>query len=680
MYVPVFRQSDRAECGLACIGMVAAFHGLVEPLSEHRRQFRVSQQGSTLGQLRNYAERRGFQCRAVRLEPSALHQLHLPAILHWDMSHFVVLEAVGRRRIRIVDPSVGRRRLSKHEVARHFTGVAMEALPTSSFAPVAASPRLRIRDFLPAFRGLGTSLVAVLIMTIAFQLLTLIAPLGIQLTVDRGVRQSDSAMVIAIAVGFAMIAGITSITQWLRALLILHVGNLAAFRMVASLARRLLRLPEEWFVSHHTGDIMSRFDSMDPIRQFVVSGAFGILIDAAVAVGASVVLVFYSPLLGGIALTFLALNIAVRVGTMGHLSVLTGNVINAVATERTTFIENVERQRSIKLLGIETLRGDVWEARYVSSINANARHARFAAHVDLAASVLRGAEPVSLLALGALEVLSGTFSLGMLFAFLGYSVLLSARARQVVESIVDLRLLRLHRERVAEIAVEETEASGDGGHAGQLKGLVEICGLTFAYGDGLPPVLSQMDLRVEPGEFVAVTGKSGVGKSTCMKLLCGLLQPQEGDVCIDGTPLRSYDVSSYRAQIGVVMQDDDLFTGTLAENIGLDDSDDTERVYGAAKAACIHDEIERMPMRYRTLAGYMGAALSGGQKQRVMIARAIFRRPSLLLLDEATAHLDEVTKVEVLAGIRECGASVVFFTHDPVVVGVADRHVELQRG
>lgn len=680
MRVPVILQSDRAECGLACIAMVAAFHGVRENLRQHRSTFRISQHGSTLAQLRHYAEGRGFHCRAVRLDLDALAHLERPAILHWNLAHFVVLEAVGRRSVRIVDPAFGRRRLALHEVSKRFTGVAMEMAPSPQIVRSTPSQKtLRLRDFLPALQGLGTSLVAVLFMTILLQAFTLAVPLSVQFTVDQGVRHGDIGTVGAVAVGFALLAVLSAVTEWLRTLTVLHLGNLSAFRMVVPLARWLLRLPDVWFVAHHTGDVMSRFDSTGPIRNFMMTGAFAILIDGSVAVGAILILLWYSPMMGGVALAFLACNLAVRYTSAGKLAALTDEMIAALARERSAFIENVERQRVIKLLGVESLRGDIWEARYVTSVNAGARQLRFVAHVDFVAGILGGVEPIVILAIGASKVLDGSLTLGMLFAFLSYATLLSTRARLTVAAIVELRLLKVHRDRVAEIALEETEAQTDVDNRPHLRGGLDVRDVKFGYGDFAPLILNGLGFRVGAGEFLAITGGSGVGKSTLVKLLCGLLHPQQGEILVGGIPLQRLNVGWYRSQLGVVMQDDDLFTGTLAENIGLDASDDMDRVREAAKLACIHDDIEEMPMAYRTLVGYMGAALSGGQRQRVMIARAIFRKPTIFLLDEGTAHLDDVVKRQVLSNLRSTGATVIFVTHDDAVVAEADRCLELQR-
>ncbi len=679
MRVPIVLQSDRAECGLACLAMVAAFHGHRETLREYRSRFHVSQRGGTLANLRDYAEQLGFQCRAVRVELDELPQLRRPAILHWDLNHFVVLKATGRSTVQIVDPAVGVRRLSIVEAGERFTGVAMELMPTMELSQRNTVEAVGLKSFLPAFRGLGASLGATFVMTVALQAFALAMPLNTQFTVDQGVRQGDMNIVSALAVGFGLVGLISATTQWLRTLLAQYVGNTLTFRMTTGLAHHLLRLPDTWFVSRHPGDVISRFTSTAPVGEFLMTGAFAILVDAVMAIGALAILFAYAWDLALVLCAFLGLLVAIRFGTFGHLRNLTHEMIAAEAHEDSSFIENVERHRAIQLLGAESLREDAWGERYVRSINAGLRLVRFGAHVEFASAVIGAFQTVIMLMLGAGKVIDGSFTLGMLFAFSSYGGLFSARAYSLIESLINLRMLRLHRERIADIALEERETpTVNRASPRDLQGCIDIQSLCFAYGDAGPNVLKDFSLTVAPGEFVAIEGESGAGKSTLIKLLCKLLTPKSGMILIDGVDIRSLDAKHWRGRLGVVMQDDDLFSGSLVENIAVEHGDpDMAHVEEAARMACIHDDIAKMPMQYLTLVGHMGSTLSGGQRQRVMIARAIYRRPALVLLDEGTAHLNNELQQRVLDSLKQMGATIVAVTHDERVLARADRRISL---
>lgn len=677
MRVPVILQSNRVECGLACLAMVAAFHGHHETMGEYRAKFRTASRGTTLAQLRDYAEQLGFQCRAVRIEIDAMRHLQLPAILHWDLDHFVVLESVGRRSIRIIDPAFGVRQPAAQEVGESFTGVALELVPSVNVQRTQPVRTVRLRDFLPAFRGLGGSLGGVFAMTLALQILTLVLPLNSQFTVDLGVREADLGVVAVLALGFGLVVISSATVEWLRSLLVIHVGNTSTFRIIGGLARRLLRLPDEWFVAHHTGDVISRFDSARPIRDFILAGLFSVIVDATVAVGALVILVLYSPPIAFAIAILVAGHAACTYGTASRVRTLMHESINATARERTTLIENIERQRAIRLLNARDFRGDAWLEQYVEAVNANTRHSRFVAHVDFGGRILVGMETIAVLLLGAIQVVDGSFTLGMLFAVTSYSSLLSGRTETLLRSLVQIRLLSLHQERVSEIALAEEEQAGPLGIQHKIGGGIELESVGFAYGEAAKPVIREFNLSVYPGEFIAISGKSGAGKSTLIKLLCGLVDAQEGSISIDGADLRSLDLNHYRSQLGVVMQDDDLLSGSIIENIALEQTADATRVAEAAKIACIHDEILALPMRYMTPVGHMGSALSGGQKQRLMLARAVYDRPSMLLLDEGTAHLNDELQQQVVDQLTGLGITIIAATHDDRVIKRATRHIVL---
>jgi len=679
MRLPVILQADRAECGLACLAMVAGYYGHHATLRELRTRFRMSMRGATLRKLHDCGQQMGLNCRAVRVELAELKQLRVPAILHWEFDHFVVLKSVNRRGLSIVDPALGTRRLSLEEVSSRFTGVALELAPTPALERRKVADSVRLSSFLTAFRGLSGPLGAVFAMTALLQVFALAMPLQMQFTVDQGIRQGDMNIVVALAVGFGTIAVISALTEYFRSLLVLYAGNTAAFRMVGGLAHHLLRLPDAWFTARHPGDVLSRFNSVTPVREFLMNGAFAMLVDTIMAIGAFSILLLYSWQMALALCGFLALSSGLRLATYTPLKYLTHESIAAEALEESSFIENVQRHRAIKLLGAEADREDAWGERFVTSINAEARLRRFGIHLQLATSTITAFESAVMLLMGASQVVVGAFTLGMLFAFTTYSSMFSTRVHALVRALVDMRMLKLHRERIADIGLEPREVPpGTHGIRSELRGEISVQSLNFAYNDEEGAVLHSLDLDVAQGEFLTVCGESGTGKSTLVKLLAKLLTPDAGEIKVDGHDLRLVDTAHYRRQLGVVMQDDDLLSGSLLENIAVGEAQpDLDRVERAARLACIDEDIRRMPMQYLTLVGHMGSTLSGGQRQRLMIARAVYRRPRILLLDEGTAHLNDALQREVLSNLAALGVTMIAVTHDPRVVACADRCVRI---
>ena len=675
----VFLQSARMECGLACLAMVCSHYGHRRSLREFRQRFQVSQRGTTLRQIKQWAEDMEFNCRALRVELNELSKLRLPVILHWEHQHYVVLTSLSRRSVLVADPALGMRRIGMKEVSESFTGVALECVPTIHFQKYESKDAVPWRHFLPIIKGLGGSLTAIFVAMVVLQVLSLVMPLNLQFIVDQGINRGDHHLVIVLVCGFGLVALVTIGIDYLRFVLVEYVGNTSAFRMVSGLARHMTRLPDSWFVERHTGDVLSRFRSTTPLRNFITNGVFAVTIDVLMALGSFTVIWFYAWEISLAVLGFLVLQTGVLAATYTPLRNLTHESILAGARENTTFIENIERQRAVKLLNAATLRDEVWEETYVSSINSSFRLRRFGAQLGVGTSILGVLQSSVLITMCAFKVIDGAFTLGMLFAFMTYIGLFSSRASSFLQTVFNVRLLRLHRERVADISSSEREqVSERRGKRLSIEGKLVCQNVSFSYDEDMEPVINALNLVVEPGEFVVVSGASGCGKSTLVKLFCGLIEPTQGRILVDGNDLRNLDLSYYRNQLGVIMQDDDLFSGSLSENISMSAEQVQEsRLAHVAHQARIDTDIERWPMRYQTLIGHMGSTLSGGQKQRIMLARAMFRHPRVYLLDEGTAHLNEELQLGILQNLRDTGATVIAVTHDLSISHIAHRVIEL---
>jgi ATP-binding cassette subfamily B protein RaxB len=270
----------------------------------------------------------------------------------------------------------------------------------------------------------------------------------------------------------------------------------------------------------------------------------------------------------------------------------------------------------------------------------------------------------------------------MLIAFIAYADQFISRAAGLIDKWVDFRMLRLHAERVADIALTAPEASADQPWSGPIPAAsIELDNVSFRYADDEPWILRHCSLRVEAGESIAIVGPSGCGKSTLAKLVLGLLQPVEGEVRFGGIPIGKLGLDTYRQWVSAVMQDDQLFAGSVADNISFFDPEvSMERVVVAAHMAAIHDDIMAMPMGYESLVGDMGSSLSGGQKQRVILARALYRRPLLLMLDEATSHLDARREQMVNAAISHIAVTRIVVAHRPETIASAKHVIALQQG
>jgi ATP-binding cassette subfamily B protein RaxB len=681
-HLPVMQQTEAAECGLACLAMISSYHGHRIDLNTLRRRYPVSLKGVTLRALIQVASQMHFACRALRFELSHLRQLNLPAIVHWDMNHFLVLKSVTRRGIVVHDPASGERFLPIAEASKHLTGVALELSPSESFLAKDERERLPFSTFWTQLRGSTHALVQILILSVILEIFVIVSPFYLQLTVDDVIARGDADLLIVLALGFGLLAAIKVASNALRSLVILIVQNVLHFQIGARLFRHLVRLPIAYFEKRHIGDILSRFTSIEPIRSALAEGMIAATIDGLMAVATLAMIFVYSTQLALVVLAAFVLYAAVRLGLYRLLRKRSLAAIEAKAQEDSTFIETIRAIQSLKIFNRESDRETHWLNRYADVVSANVRLGRTRIAFTTINDALFGLENIVTIYLAAGLALSNSLTIGMIFAFMSYKQHFIEKAVQLVEKALDFRILELHLERLADIALSPLERGHDQllAYTRQIQGQIELRSVSFRYAETEPFVLEDISFIIEPGEFVTIMGPSGGGKTTLIKIMLGLLDPTKGEVLIDGIPLSTMGPRAYREHVGAVMQDDQLLSGSIADNICFfDPSFDEERMIQCAHLAGIHEEIMAMPMTYNSLIGDMGSSLSGGQKQRVMLARALYRQPRILFLDEGTAHLDVDNEKHINDSLKGLQMTRISVAHRPEISSGADRILRIAR-
>ncbi|MCZ2135280.1 MAG: peptidase domain-containing ABC transporter [Burkholderiales bacterium] len=676
--VPLMLQTEAAECGLACLAMVAGYHGAVTDLQSLRREHAVSLRGSTLKSLIDVADTMRLAARPLRVELSALTQLRLPAIVHYDFNHFVVLTAVRRDRVELNDPARGARTLSLDEFSKHFTGVALELTPTPAFVRERRVERFSIVAVFAQARGLRAALVRLVALALAFEVFALAMPWLTQLTVDEVLVSSDRDLMTVLALGFALLVLIQTAIGALRGWLLLHLTNTLSLQVLTQLFSHLLRLPLGFFEKRHVGDLLSRFASMDAIQRTLTGSSLEVLIDGVLAIGMFIVMGIYSLRLTFVVLLVAACYALLRWALFRPLRDAVHEQLIFTAQQQTQFIESLRGIQTIKLYMGESDRLARWQNAVVDTLNASIRAQTLALTYRMASFALFGLENVLIFWLGAREVMDGGFSIGMLLAFVAYKLVFTSRLANLIDKFTEFKLLDLHGERVADVALASVERRGEAAAPDLARATWVIENLGFRYGPHDPFIFRNVSFTIEPGESVALTGRSGVGKTTLAKVVLGLLPATEGRVLIDGLDIRDIDPATLRAQIGAVMQEDYVFAGTISDNVSLFDAEvDAARVNEALVTAALAEEVARMPMGVETLVSNAGSALSGGQRQRLLLARALYRRPRFLLLDEATSALDDEREQAVNQAVRDLGTTTLIIAHRASTVAMAGKRVGL---
>ncbi|HEX5432631.1 MAG TPA: peptidase domain-containing ABC transporter, partial [Candidatus Angelobacter sp.] len=614
------------------------------------------------------------------LELEDLPYLKTPCILHWDMTHFVVLARATRTGLVLHDPAMGMRKMSYAEANPHFTGVAMELTPTPAFKPRDESRPLRLRELAGRVTGLKKALLQIFALAAVLEVLAIFSPLFLQLAVDKVATAYNPGLLPVLGIGFMLLVVVQAVVAGMRSWATLYFGTSMKLQWYANIFSHLVRLPVSFFEKRYFGDILSRFESAEAIQRTLTNNFVESLLDGIISVSILVVMFVYNRELGAVVVLSVGLYVLVRNLMYGRLRTRTEEQIINAARQQTHFLETLRGIRTIKVFGREDSRKSRWMNLLVDTTNSQVSAERLSIIFKSANTLIFGVQSVAVIWLGITLVLRGSFTTGMLFAFVAYEEMFKARMIALVDRGYEFRMLSIQAQRLADIVQARPEPLDMELEPGEPQPIaIEVKSLNFRYSEADPWLLKEVDLRIHAGECVAITGPSGAGKSTLLKLMAGLLQPQSGDVIING-----HSVCASRAavlgKVGFVLQDDSLFAGSISSNIAFaSDIPDPERIQACARLACLHDEIMAMPMAYETLIGEMGGALSGGQQQRLLLARALYQQPSILILDEATSHLDVPTEQRIAAMLAELRITRIFAAHRPDTVAIADRVISISR-
>jgi ATP-binding cassette subfamily B protein RaxB len=680
--LPMIRQTEATECGLACLAMIANYYGHREDIASLRRRFSLSLKGATLERLIDMAGSLGLTGRPLRLEMEELAKLQVPCILHWNLNHFVILKKVSKRGVVVHDPAVGERTLDWKEASKHFTGVALELNRGPTFRRQQAPPPVALRALAGSIKGLGHALGTIFALALALELFALLSPQFLQMVVDQVLADGDHDLLTMLGVSFLLLMVVQTTVSALRTWTVVWLGTHFSMNWTGNVFQHLLKLPQVYFLKRHLGDIVSRFGAIDTIQHTLTTQFVGVILDGLMATVTLSVMLIYSPLLAGITVSALFLYAAIRLLYFRVYRESNLSLIVVSAKQQSRFMEAMRGVQTIRLYN----QGPAQTVRYLNAtadtLNTSIAVQRLNLWFGSFNEITVGSQRVIVLWAGAWLALKGQFSAGMLMAFVAYADQFTGRAASLIDYSIQLRMLRLQGERLADIVLTAPEPFADGIYVGpRPEPSIRFENVSFRYAEGEAWVIKNCSFEINAKESVAIVGPSGCGKSTLVRLMLGLLDPQEGKILVGGVDLKHLGKKTYREMLSSVMQDDRLFAGSIADNISFfDDAATQERVAEAAKLAQLHDDIVAMPMGYHSLTGDMGSCLSGGQQQRLLLARALYRVPSILVLDEATSHLDVPREQAIALQLSMMGLTQVVIAHRKETIAMVDRVLRLERG
>lgn len=679
--IPYVPQMEAADCGAACLAMVLGSYGRHTSLAEAREATGAGRGGASALALVEAGRRFGLRARGVQLDLDDLHHLPSGAVLHWGFDHFVVLDRLERKGVRIVDPAQGPRLVPTERFRESFTGVALIFEPGEGFAPAERSSR-SLRGYLLRLVPHRPLLVRAVVLSALLQVLALALPLLLGVLVDRVVPSQDTGLLQLLALGLAAVVGFHVLTLLLRSYLLHALRTVLDAELSFGFMEHLADLPYAFFLDRSSGDLLARYESNRLLRQALTSATLSTLLDGGMVSLYLVLLFAVSPPMGTLVLVLGFLQILLYLALRRPYRDLMSQELEAQARAHAHLVEMLAGMETLKSLGAEQRSVERWSHLFVRELNVSLSRGRLGSIAGALTSGLNMASPLAILVLGGYQVLQGDLTLGTMLTLNALAAGFLTPLSSLVATALQLQEVRSHIERIEDVMQAPVEQErGTVRPVVSLRGAVRLEGVSFRYGPREPWVVRDVSVAIEPGQKVAIVGRSGAGKSTLARLMVGLYAPVTGRIDYDGRNLADLDLRAVRGQIGVVTQDARVFGMTIRNNLALAQQDaDLERIEEAARLAAIHEEIVAMPMGYDTILTDGGASLSGGQRQRLALARALVRRPALLLLDEATSDLDTVTESRITASLAGLQSTRIVIAHRLSTVVDADLILVLDQG
>jgi ABC-type bacteriocin/lantibiotic exporter with double-glycine peptidase domain len=683
--VPVILQLNALECGAACLAMVLSYYGRKTSVAECRVYCDAGRDGLTAQTIANAARRYGLRVRAFVLqEPSELHHIQRPAIVHWRFNHFVVVESWSPQQVTVVDPAAGRRRLSATEFQAGFTGVVLTFAPGDDFerrSAVRLGWLAPMRQLL-ATPGIGRLLGQIFGASLLLQITGLALPLCTKVLIDQLLPQATHNLILALGVGMLFIILAQVATHYLRATLLTYLRARLDAQMMLGFLAHVLALPFGFFQARTSGDLLMRLSSNVAIRETLTGQLLSTFLDGALVLTYLAILLTQDLAISLVAVATGILQVALLLGAAHRVHDLMQQDLAAQAASQSYLVEALRGILTLKACGAEERALEHWSHLFFAHLGVSQQRSHLTNRIDAAMLALRSLAPFLLLWIGAARVMAGEMSLGAMLALNAVAMAFLAPLTSLATQSQELQRVSAHFDRLADVLDAEPEQRAVRlGMPPRLAGQIELQRVSFRYHPQAPWVFQDISVTIKPGQKIALVGRTGSGKSTLAMLLLGLYRPVEGRVLYDGIPLEHLELRTLRQQMGVVLQEPFLFSGSIRQNITLHAPHlGLDQVVAAAQGAAIHTDIVQMPMGYETLIAEGGAGLSGGQRQRLALARALAHQPALLLLDEATSHLDVVTERTVDGNLSQLSCTRVVIAHRLSTICNADQIWVLDQG
>ena len=679
-------QIDEMDCGAASLGMICRHFGRKVSLARIRQLCHTATDGTSLKALCRAATELGLAARALKVSIRNLPLMPLPAIVHWEGNHWMVLYDVGDAQVRVADPALGLRKIARKDFEQNWSGYAALFDYTIEFEK-APETKAGLKWLVPFFKKFRTILLQVLLLAVAVTFLQLLFPIFTEMVVDKVIVEKDIGLLKTILLG--MVAALIFVQA--SALAQEYLLSFAAVRLDTAildfLSRQMLALPMSYFTSRRTGDIQRRLDGARQVREFAVHHGIGALLAIIQLIGAVGLMIIYSPSLTFAFLATMPLYGGLMYFSQKVLRPLFAGVEESQGKYSSHQIDAIKGIEAVKAAGAETVFRDTMLNEFLAVSKKIFRSSFVVMSYDSVLQSIGLLSTAIFLWVGANQVMAGNLSIGGFVAFSSLTAMAYAGILRTLGVWDNMQFATVLLNRLNDIFEQEPEQGRDRSHlkpVHSLEGRIELRGVSFKYGGPeSPDILKNITLDIAPGRMIALVGRSGCGKTTLIKLIAGLLEPTEGTIFFDHVDLKTLNYRDVRRHIGMVLQENHIFNETIARNIAFGDAEpDLDRVLVAAQTAAAHDFIMRLPLGYETKIGESGLSLSGGQKQRIAIARALYNNPPVLIFDEATSALDTESERAIQDNMARLmtGRTSIVIAHRLSTIREADSIIVLEKG
>lgn len=679
-------QSEQQECGLACLAMIANAHGHNVDLPYMRSIHEINRGGMSLAELYHLASGFGLEARGLSVQNiDDMPGLKLPAILHWEGRHYVVLEKISGDKYIIQDPAVGRRVFTRQDFAKHFSGVALEFQVRADLDKIVSkNGSMTLWDIVRSTTGYKQIFWRIFAVSVAIGVLTLATPILLQIALDFVLPQADIDLLGVLAFGLCVLLLFESAGSWLRDMVILRSSIGMQLQFSRSVVSHGLRLPLRYFEARHAGDFVTRLGSVDAVKAFAADGLVRSLADAGVSVISVCLMFYYSVSMTFMVLGTLVLAISARVIYMGRMREATTESLTAKADEVSTLLDGLDRMQVLKAHNVSGRFEQRWFEKLARFAGRDfiSRRLQIDNHLIIGIVVILGT--VATLYAGVGAVLKNEMTIGMLYAFFALRTSFFQMADTLTENLMHLTVISSHVRRLEDVIQNTPESSARSTVIRKgIRRMVEVKDIAISFGQDERPVVrnANLSIDVEKGEHIAIIGESGSGKSSLLKVIASIASPANGAILVDGQPLTRFGMMEYRNNIGAVFAEDGLFSATVAENVSLFDREvPIDRILDALHRVGLDREIEALPQGVATIVSNNNSLLSTGQRRRVLAARVLCRQPRLMLFDEITANLDPQTEQSLLKTLCSMPGGKIFVTHSERLLDFVDRAYRMEDG